>query len=281
MTIKFASVSKPDGRNTDNAAECMNKLVTLMGGTGSMTKVTNSNYFISGTISLWGKTYKIGNVSTYGMTSGTIITAAYDDAQQVAVFYDSSRAPYTNCDINSNNNLAYKYYYLVLTPSGVHIPVNSNTSDTSSFITTCFNVGGGYPQPASSTLRANLTPLVVWGQDASPVFISSNLVMDTAGTIVTDTAGTKFVSLGNLLYIRDSAADTAAGTAVTCRVGMVSTLPAGSSATVKNVGTLNDVLLDFGIPQGPAGPQGDATKTYVDKAIADAIAKLKTDNNLK
>lgn len=279
MTIKFASVPNPDGNSPDKAAECMNKLVTLMGGTGSMTKTANSNNLISGTISLWGKTYKIGNTYIYGMTSGTIITAAYDDAQQVAVFYDSSRAPDTNYDINSNGNQAYKSYYLILTPSGVHIPVSS--SNNSSLITTCFNVGGGYPQPASSTLRANLTPLAVWGQDASPVFISSNLVMDTAGTIVTDTAGTKFVSLGNLLYIRDSAADTAAGTAVTCRVGTVSTLPAGSQATVSNVGTLNDVLLDFGIPQGPAGPQGDATKAYVDKAIADAIAKLKTDNNLK
>lgn len=279
MTIKFASVPNPDGSSPGKAAECMNKLVTLMGGTGSMTKVTNANYCISGTISLWGKTYKIGNTYIWGMTSKTIITAAYDDAQQVAVFYDSSSAPNTQNDINSSSNLAYKYYYLILTPSGVHIPVNSMANNI--YPATCFNVGGGEPQPASSTLRANLTPLAVWGQDASPVFISSNLVMDTAGTIVTDTAGTKFVSLGNLLYIRDSAADTAAGTAVTCRVGTVSTLPAGSSAIVKNVGTLNDVLLDFGIPQGPAGPQGDATKAYVDKAIADAIAKLKTDNNLK
>lgn len=278
MTIKFASVPNPDGNSPGKAAECMNKLVTLMGGTGSMTKVTNSNYYISGTISLWGKTYKIGNTYIYGMTSETIITAAYDDAQQVAVFYDSSRAPDTHNDINSNSNYAYRYYYFILAPSGVHIPVNSTGGD---YPTTCFNVGSGKPQPASSTLRANLTPLAVWGQDASPVFISSNLVMDTAGTIVTDTAGTKFVSLGNLLYIRETTDANAKGTAVTCRIGNVTTLPAGSQATVSNVGTLNDVILDFGIPQGPAGPQGDATKAYVDKAIADAIAKLKTDNNLK
>lgn len=278
MTIKFASVPNPDGNSPGKAAECMNKLVTLMGGTGSMTKVTNSNYYISGTISLWGKTYKIGNTYIYGMTSETIITAAYDDAQQVAVFYDSSRAPDTHNDINSNSNYAYRYYYFILAPSGVHIPVNSTGGG---YPTTCFNVGSGQPQPASSTLRANLTPLAVWGQDASPVFISSNLVMDTAGTIVTDTAGTKFVSLGNLLYIRETTDANAKGTAVTCRIGNVTTLPAGSQATVSNVGTLNDVILDFGIPQGPAGPQGDATKAYVDKAIADAIAKLKTDNNLK
>ena len=281
MTIKFVSVPNPDGTKTDKAAECMNKLVTLMGGTGSMTTVLKENYCISGTISLWGKTYKIGNICTYGMDSRTIITAAYDDAQQVAVFYDSSRAPNTQYDINSNSNQAYYYYFLILTPSGVHIPV-SRTAVVSP--TTCFNIGGGNPQPASTTLRANLTPLAVWGQDASPVFISSNLVMDTAGTIVTDTAGTKFVSLGNLLYIRETADANTKGTAVTCRVGTVTTLPTGSQATVKNVGTLNDVLLDFGIPQGPqgpAGPQGDATKAYVDKAIADAIAKLKTDNSLK
>ena len=91
--------------------------------------------------------------------------------------------------------------------------------------------------------------------------------MDTAGTIVTDTAGTRFVSLGNLLYIRETTDANAKGTAVTCRIGNVTTLPAGSQATVSNVGTLNDVLLDFGIPQGPAGPQGDATKAYVENAL--------------
>ena len=277
MTIKFASVPNPDGNSADKAAECMNNLVTLMGGTGSMKKATNPNS-IGGTISLWGKTYEIGNIYIYGMASDTIITAAYDDAQQVAVFYDSSRAPDTQSDINSYINAAYRYYYLLLSPSGVHIPANSSGSI---YPPACFNVGGGKPEPASSTLRANLTPLAVWGQDASPVFISSNLVMDTSGTIVTDTAGTKFVSLGNLLYIRETTDANTKGTAVTCRVGNVTTLPAGSTATVSNVGTLNDVVLEFGIPTGPQGPQGDATKAYVDQAIADAVSKLKTDNSLK
>ena len=43
------------------------------------------------------------------------------------------------------------------------------------------------------------------------------------------------------------------GDAATIQVGSVTTLPAGSDATVENVGTENAAILNFGIPQGPAG----------------------------
>lgn len=43
------------------------------------------------------------------------------------------------------------------------------------------------------------------------------------------------------------------GDAATIQVGSVTTLPAGSDATVENVGTENAAVLNFGIPQGPAG----------------------------
>lgn len=279
MTIKFASQPNAGGSDPASAAAAMNKLVSSIGGTGNMATAQSADSCIGGTISLWGNTYKVDTMTTSGMDSSTVITVAYDDAQHVAVFYNSAGAPDPNNDIASSSNSADQFYFLLITPTGVHVPIA--TVRSSYYVSSCFNIGNGQPKVASTTTRAELTPLSVWNEDASPVFISSNLVMDTAGTIVTDTAGTRFVSLGNLLYIRETTDANAKGTAVTCRIGNVTTLPAGSQATVSNVGTLNDVLLDFGIPQGPAGPQGDATKAYVDKAIADAIAKLKTDNNLK
>ena len=43
---------------------------------------------------------------------------------------------------------------------------------------------------------------------------------------------------------------------VSVEVGNTTTLPAGSSATVENVGTTNHLVLNFGIPQGIQGEQG-------------------------
>ena len=47
-----------------------------------------------------------------------------------------------------------------------------------------------------------------------------------------------------------------AGPAATVAVGTVTTLPAGSAATVTNSGTSSAAVLDFGIPEGAAGPAG-------------------------
>jgi hypothetical protein len=49
-----------------------------------------------------------------------------------------------------------------------------------------------------------------------------------------------------------------AGPAATIAVGTVTTLPAGSSATVENAGTESAAVFDFGIPQGAAGSGGGA-----------------------
>lgn len=45
----------------------------------------------------------------------------------------------------------------------------------------------------------------------------------------------------------------ASGTAATIAVGTITTLPAGSSATVTNVGTSSAAVFDFGIPKGADG----------------------------
>lgn len=44
---------------------------------------------------------------------------------------------------------------------------------------------------------------------------------------------------------------------VSVEVGTTTTLPAGSDATVENVGTPNHLVLDFGIPHGIQGEKGD------------------------
>ena len=48
-----------------------------------------------------------------------------------------------------------------------------------------------------------------------------------------------------------------AGNTPTIQIGNVSTIPAGSSASVTNSGTSTDVVLNFEIPQGPKGDTGD------------------------
>ena len=56
-----------------------------------------------------------------------------------------------------------------------------------------------------------------------------------------------------------------AGASATITVGTVTTLPAGSNATVVNSGTSMDAVLDFGIPKGEAG---SSTVTYVSAETA-------------
>lgn len=51
-----------------------------------------------------------------------------------------------------------------------------------------------------------------------------------------------------------------AGDAATIQIGAVTTLPAGSQATVENVGTPTAAMFNFGIPQGAQGEKGG---TYV------------------
>ena len=67
-------------------------------------------------------------------------------------------------------------------------------------------------------------------------------------------------------------------------VGTVTTLPPGSSATVVNVGTAQDMVLNFGIPAGVQGIQGEAatiavgTVTTVGPATPAAVTNVGTPN---
>ena len=57
----------------------------------------------------------------------------------------------------------------------------------------------------------------------------------------------------NLSTDRDSST---IGKAATVRIGNVYTLPSGAYAYVRNVGTINDAVLEFGIPSGSGGENG-------------------------
>lgn len=61
------------------------------------------------------------------------------------------------------------------------------------------------------------------------------------------------------------------GVSATISIGSVSTLPAGSPATVTNTGTATNAILNFGIPQGPQGSSADALSmpTVVDELPED------------
>ena len=266
MTIHFAT-ENAGIMSADKICQAITKIVAAAGGSAALNP---SGGYITGTISFNGVDHKID--SKISSMNGDIV-GAWDDSHTL-VLYSGSRTP-VDTFTNLNGMMVNYYVFAIFVNGSMWWAPDNKLPDGA------FNIGAITVKPASSTMRAMLTPLIVGGEDFTPVFISQNGVIDTAGTTVTDTAGVGFVSLGNLLYIRDATEDAATGTAVTCRVGTVSTLPAGSQATVTNSGTLNDIVLNFGIPQGAAGPQGDATKAYVDKAIADAIAKLKTDNSLK
>lgn len=85
---------------------------------------------------------------------------------------------------------------------------------------------------------------------------------DTATITITDKNGTTTASISDG---QDGAAG-APGQAATIAVDSTSTLPAGSSATVTNVGTSSAARLAFGIPKGDtgaAGADGDAATITV------------------
>ena len=65
-----------------------------------------------------------------------------------------------------------------------------------------------------------------------------------------------------------------AGSSATIAVGTVSTLPAGSNATVTNSGTSSSAVLDFGIPQGESGTVSySVVKDFIDRYLQQEMPK--------
>lgn len=68
----------------------------------------------------------------------------------------------------------------------------------------------------------------------------------------------------------------AKGDAATVTVGITSTLPAGSSATVTNTGTMSAAVLNFGIPKGDDGTDGADGVSVTGVALLSTSGKVKT-----
>jgi len=71
-----------------------------------------------------------------------------------------------------------------------------------------------------------------------------------------------YISGSDIVFQYSDGTSTTVGPVVaTATVGTTTTLTAGSSATVTNVGTASNAIFDFGIPQGPQGDPGAAGPT--------------------
>lgn len=68
------------------------------------------------------------------------------------------------------------------------------------------------------------------------------------------------------------------GKAATIQIGSVTTLAAGSQATVTNVGTENEAIFNFGIPKGEPG-SGGGTTDYVDLSNKPKINNVELNGN--
>ena len=70
------------------------------------------------------------------------------------------------------------------------------------------------------------------------------------------------------------------GDAATIRVGATTIGKQGDDASVKNVGTINDAILEFVIPRGEKGDKGDSgTTNYIDLDNKPKINGVELDGN--
>jgi hypothetical protein len=125
------------------------------------------------------------------------------------------------------------------------------------------------------TVRAKLVPPPKVRLRVTPALLPMQIELRNTGTMV------QWRYLGedwqDLIGIDDI--DT------TVTVGSVTTLPAGAPASVVNVGTVKDMVLNFGIPEGIQGIQGDAatiavgTVTTVGPGAPAAVSNVGTPND--
>ena len=106
------------------------------------------------------------------------------------------------------------------------------------------------------TKMSNTSGDADWADPAS----SGHTIQDDTGTVMTQQPTMQFVnadvtndSVNNKTVVDCKGAK---GDAATISAGTVTTLPAGSSATVVNVGSTSAAIFDFGIPQGADGADG-------------------------
>lgn len=160
---------------------------------------------------------------------------------------------------------------------------------------------------------------IFWANNTTPSINATNLnaiskglddlddrVISLAGTIMEDvpaledltdrleamTENPPYIGASGNWYVWDTNTgayvDSGVDASITITVGTVTTLPAGSDATVTNVGTSTDPIFNFEIPRGVQGEPGDMDASvydptevvanaggivaYIDDVIADALS---------
>lgn len=155
-------------------------------------------------------TYTFGSgVSTFSSASGIYgvksfkVSSAYGDTKYFAVKDDARKTLYIYPGIDTTDTMEQYAgnYVVVIIANGVL----SEQPDRTNKFSQLYNVTGGAVKAAFDTSEVLLTPLI--DRDAQilkPFYISANRVCHNAKTVVTDSNGNSFTSLGNLFYIKNA-----------------------------------------------------------------------------
>jgi hypothetical protein len=138
----------------------------------------------------------------YGINSFKVDSFASAD-KYFAVKDDARRTLYIYPGIEATNTMTqYPFEYVsVIIADGVLSELPAYGDKFSQL----YNVTGGAVKTAFDTSEVLLTPLI--DKDAQilkPFYISANRVCHNAKTVVTDSNGNSFTSLGNLFYIKNA-----------------------------------------------------------------------------
>lgn len=163
--------------------------------------------------------YTFGSgVSTFSSASGIYgvnsfkVNNAYGDTKYFAVKDDERKTLYVYPGIEPTDTMEQDAgnYVCVIIANGVL----SEQPGSGNKFSQLYNVTGGAVKTSFDTSEVLLTPLI--DKDAQilkPFYISANRVCHNAKTVVTDSNGNSFTSLGNLFYINNQGSTSITATA--------------------------------------------------------------------
>lgn len=130
--------------------------------------------------------------NTYLLNETTKFIAVKDASQNALIVYPNM----SKKDTSSEND---NYYYSFIITNGVTSP---SVNKVFSLMT---NITGGTFKTSLDTSEVLLTPFIdSEAKILRPFYISANRVMHNINTVVTDSNGNSFTSLGNLFYIKNA-----------------------------------------------------------------------------
>ena len=138
------------------------------------------------------KTFSASFNNTSLINGTTKFIAITDASQKALIVYPDKYITNTTTDMDI-------YYYSFIIANGVTSPSVNNAF---SLLT---NVTGGTFKSSTDVSEVLLTPFIDCdAKILKPFYISANRVRHNAKTIVTDSNGNSFTSLGNLFYIKNA-----------------------------------------------------------------------------